>query len=78
MGWWHSLLLVFGKQFLQDGTIGRFSRRDRVGSGTCFAKGTRLQVEAEVALTTRFIGTVALETAVREDRPNIAIEIDAG
>lgn len=35
-------------------------------------------IEPEMALPLAFIGAVALEAAIREDRPYVAVEFDAG
>jgi len=73
----HALLAVGGGDAVVDFTFVEVTGDDG-GAAEDLGVGAFGGVEAEIGLTGLFVGTVALETVVREDRHDIPAEINRG
>jgi hypothetical protein len=77
LGRWHHLLLVGARDSEEDFAFGALSghdRRESLPGPGCALAG----VEAQTSLSILLVRTVAVVALVRENRPDLPVEVDRG
>ena len=74
--WWrHSEILFLCAHPLEQATLGSLSgNNDLIASTVC--KRTFLRIESQACLLSLLIGSMASEAGIRQDGPDVAIEIN--
>ena len=72
----HPLALVLGGDTRDQIAVLKIARHDGVASRLVRAEGSLLRVEPQPGLALPRVGAVAVEALVRQDRPDLKVEVD--